>query len=207
MIYWITVYVVYWLFKIFFSLKVKGLENIPHKGTFIIACNHASYLDPMAAGCSSRRKINFLAKEELFKNKFFSWYLKKLNVSPLKRYSSDSRALREAIRKLRKGKGLLIFPEGTRSNDGSIREGKIGVSVLSFITKAPVTPCYIKGSYDIWPPNSHFFHKGKLAIFLGKPLDPPLVREGTKKEDYYEFAQKVMSSIKALKERSDYDYD
>ncbi|UCH12428.1 MAG: 1-acyl-sn-glycerol-3-phosphate acyltransferase [Candidatus Omnitrophota bacterium] len=207
MIYWITVYVVYWLFKIFFSLKVKGLENIPSKGTFIIACNHASYLDPMVVGCSSRRKINFLAKEELFKNKFFSWYLKKLNVSPLKRYSSDSRALMGAIRKLRKGKGLVIFPEGTRSNDGSIREGKIGVSVLSFITKAPVTPCYVKGGYDIWPPNSHFFHKGKLAIFLGKPLGLSLVREGRKKEDYYEFAQKIMSHIKALKDKASYGYD
>lgn len=205
MIYWITSFGAYLILKIFFSLKITGLKNIPLKGPFIIACNHASYLDPVIIGSIRRRKINFMAKEELFKNKFFAWCMDKLNCFPLKRYNSDSRALREAIRRLKKGGGLAVFPEGTRSEDGSIKEGKIGVSVLSFITKACVIPCYVKGSYEVWPSSSRFLQKGRLSIFLGRPLQPPLVREKTKKSDYYEFAQKVMSNIKALKEKACHD--
>ena len=205
MIYYITSSICYLVFKIFFSLKVAGLGNIPLKGPFIIACNHASYIDPIIIGGLKIRKISFMAKEELFKNKFFGWYLSKLHIFPLRRYSSDSRALRGAIRRLKKGGSLLIFPEGTRSDDGSIREGKIGISVLSFITKACVVPCYVGGSYQIWPSNSRSLHKGKLTITFGGPLQPPLVRKNTKKLDYYEFAQKVMSHIKALKERACHD--
>jgi len=205
MIYHITSFTAYLILKIFFSLKVTGLENIPLKGPFIIACNHASYLDPIIIGSLRRRRASFVAKEELFKNKFFAWYLNKLNVFPLKRYSSDSRTLRGAVRRLKKGGGFVIFPEGTRSDDGSIREGKIGVSVLSFITKACVIPCYVGGSYQVWPSNSRFLHRGKLTIIFGQPLQPPLVRKDTKKLDYYEFAQKVMSQIKALKEKPCHD--
>lgn len=203
MIYWFTRYAAYLILKIFFSLKIKGLENIPRKGAFIIASNHTSNLDPIAVGASCNRKVNFMGKEELFKNKIFASYLNKLNVFPLRRYASDSRALREAIRRLKNDAGLLLFPEGTRSKDGDIKEAKIGVSVLSVTARAPVVPCYIKGSNKIWPSKSHFFHKGKLQVLYGRPLLPPVVKKDAKKENYYEFAQVVMSHIKTLKEISE----
>ena len=202
MIYTITKSSAYLLFKIFFSLQVKGLKNLPENGAFIIASNHASNLDPIVIAAACKRKINFMAKEELFKNKFFTWYLRKLSIFPLRRQVSDSRALREALRRLKAGGGIGVFPEGTRTNDGTLKEGKIGVSVLSFIAKAPVIPCYVGGSYDILPSGRSFPQKGKLTISFAGPMPSPVVNESRKKLDYYEFAQRVMSRIKALKEES-----
>lgn len=200
MIYDITKFLFFLFLKIFFSLQMHGRENIPRDGAFIIASNHASYLDPFAAGIGCRQRINFMAKEELFKNRFLGWYLGKLHVFPLKRDTGDTKALKEAFRRLRKAEGLMIFPEGTRSEDGQIKEGKLGISILSHMAKAPVIPCYIGGSFNIWPSNGPFSLKGKLNIYYGKPLEPLAVGENTKKADYYNFAQKVMSSIKSIRD-------
>ncbi len=201
MIYYISRTAVFLFLKIFFSLKIKGLDNIPKRGKFIIASNHASYLDPLAAGSACKRNIYYMAKEELFRNKFFAWYLNKINVFPVRRYVNDPRALREAIRKLKKGQGLMVFPEGTRTKDGQLQEGKIGISVLSYLANAPVVPCYVKGSFDIWPKDASLRYKGKISVLYGEPIQPLFINEDTKKSDYAEFAAKVMSSIKSLKEQ------
>jgi len=200
MIYFITKSTAYLLFKMFFSLQVKGLENVPKKGPFIIASNHASNLDPIIIGGVYKGRIHFMAKEELFKNKFFAWYLRKLSIFPLKRATNDSRAMRETLRRLKAGCGIGVFPEGSRTDDGNMKEPKVGVSVLSFLTNASVIPCYIGGTYEAWPSNRSSLQRAKLTISFAKPLSLPVVNENNKKLEYYEFAQKVMLQIKALKQ-------
>lgn len=202
MIYFITSRGSYILFKLFFSLKVSGMENVPKDRSFLIASNHVSHLDPIIFGAICKHKLFFMAKEELFKNRLFAWYLRKLNIYPIKRESSDSSALREAVRRLKKGQGVIIFPEGTRSKDGKIQEGKTGISVLSAITNVAVVPCYIKGTYEIFPSGSKWLHKGKMSVYFGKPLEPLVVNHKERKVQYYEFAQKVMTAIKLLKEKA-----
>ncbi|MFH0731945.1 MAG: lysophospholipid acyltransferase family protein [Candidatus Omnitrophota bacterium] len=207
MIYYLTKKAAYFFFKIFYSLKVSGQENMPKKGPFVIVCNHVSNLDPILIGAVYKGRLSYVAKEELFKNRFIRWYYKKLSIFPIKRGLSDSAAMRGAIRRLKKGGGMVIFPEGTRSADDNISEGKTGISVLSSITKAKVVPCYVKGTHRIMPRKTHHLNKGKVSLVFGEPFGPLRVGEGTKKADYYNFAQEVMSRIKALKEKACYGED
>ena len=202
MIHYISRFATHVFLKIFFSLESKGADNIPRHGKFIVASNHVSYLDPMAVGSSCRRTMYYMAKEELFKNKFFAWYFNKIHVFPVRRQANDPRALREAIRKLKEGQGLLVFPEGTRSKNGQLQDGKIGISVLSYLANAPVIPCYVSGTFNIWPKGSPLRYKGKISVLFGEPIKPLFINEDTKKSDYAEFAAKVMSSIKSLKEQT-----
>jgi len=96
--------------KILFRLQAKGIEHIPKKGGFILASNHVSYLDPIVLGAISPRKLNFMAKEELFCHPLISWFLSRVGAFPVKRDSADLSALKYALRRLREGKALILFP-------------------------------------------------------------------------------------------------
>ena len=200
MIYLFVKSTLYLILKLFFGLRVKGLENVPENGPFIIASNHVSFLDPLAAGSPIKGKMNYMAKEELFENRAFAWLLHRLNITPLSREATDTRALRTAIKKLKNDEGILLFPEGTRSSDGNLMEAKIGVSVLSYVTDACVVPAYVKGTYEILPVGCAGIKRGKIAVSYGKPMQPPHISKETKKQDYYKFAQGVMSAIKSLRD-------
>ena len=193
MIYYITSSICYLVFKIFFSLKVAGLGNIPLKGPFIIACNHASYIDPVIIGGLKIRKISFMAKEELFKNKFFAWYLSKLHIFPLRRYSGDSRALRGAIRRLKKGGSLLIFPEGTRSRDGKLQEFRRGGFFLAQTSQSAIIPISLEGTYELMPKGSFFVKKGKIKVFF----HPAVSVLGNRKEDLPALLEEVRGVIRS----------
>ena len=175
MIYTITVGILFVLLKLFFRLKIEGAENIPKKGSFILASNHASYLDPpiLAAGCydyNMGRKLNFLAKDELFRGKLFGWYITKLNAYPIKRNVGDIGAIKETIKRIKNGKPIVIFPEGERSPDGSIKEGFPGIALLALKTKIPIIPAYIKGAEEVLSVKNKSFKPHKIYVKYGKPL-------------------------------------
>ena len=109
------------LYKLLFRLQVSGQAHIPKQGGFILASNHASYLDPPALAAACPRIVSFLAKEGLFRNVFFGRFISSLNAFPIKTHSADFGALRLAIKELKAGKVLTIFPEGGRSLDGNLK--------------------------------------------------------------------------------------
>ncbi len=195
MIYKITAFSLFIIFKLFFRFKIEGSENIPQKGAFILACNHTSYLDPpiLGGGCL-RRKLNFLAKEELFRNRIFSWYIGKLGAFSVKRNFGDIGAIKESIRRLRKGEPLVIFPEGERSLDGSIKEGFPGIALLATRTKIPIVPAFIKGSENVLSAQSKSIKLCQIQLKFGKPL--VFYREGP--QGYLEITDKIMSAIREL---------
>ena len=114
MVYWTAYYIALFCSKIFFPIKTTGREHLPRQGGYILASNHVSNLDPVILRLSTKQKLHFLAKESLFKNKIFGALIACLGAFPIRRDSADIGALKEAIRRLKKGHPLLVFPEGTR---------------------------------------------------------------------------------------------
>ena len=126
--------------------------NIPAmKGGYIIACNHQSYADPPMVAAVIRGKFSFMAKEELFKNPFFAWLIRRCGAFPVARGAGDDAPIQTSIEAVRKNRILVIFPEGTRSKDGVIGRMKSGVVLIASQAGAPVLPVCIryKGKSDV----------------------------------------------------------
>jgi 1-acyl-sn-glycerol-3-phosphate acyltransferase len=183
-----------WPWFIFYMrLDVKGRENVPKKGGFILVSNHVSNLDPIALGLACPGNVNFMAKEELFHPFFWGWILRLVNCFPLKRKGADLWAIREAIRRVSHGGGgLLIFPEGTRSLDGKLGKGQEGVGFLVDKLNVPVIPAFVKGTLKAMPKGAVFPRPLKISVEFGKQI--PLERRVA----YSDVAVKVMQAIKQL---------
>jgi len=185
--------------KTLFRLEVRGVENLPKNGGFIIVSNHVSHLDPPVIASTTMRRVNFLGKMELFKNRWFGEFLRKVHCIPLNRDGIDKTALRIAFKVLNDGGVLGVFPEGTRSLDGKLGPAKGGVSIFAFGTNVPVVPAFISGSALALPPGAHIMRTKKIVVRIGKPFYPP---KDFKKEDrkkvYQDFTDKAMQEISKL---------
>lgn len=192
------------LFKICFRLKVFGKENFPKEGPLIVAPNHASFLDPMLVGVSAPVKLNYLARDSLFRNRFFAKVLYRVNTFPLKREGSgDINAFKMSLKKLSQGKALLIFPEGTRSEDGSLQSPKYGIGFLEARSGAKILPCYVKGSIDALPRHSIFPRFRPISVYFGEVLRFEERFPGDKKKRYMYVGDRVMAAIDKLKKDAD----
>ena len=118
------------LVKILFFLKVNGKGNIPKNGGFILCSNHLSNFDPVLIGVAQRRQLFFMAKSELFRNKFFGWLIRKLGAFPVERGAGDGKAINTAEKIINEGKTLGIFIEGTRSKTGELLRPKAGAAMF-----------------------------------------------------------------------------
>ena len=116
------------IFKIIFRLSFEGVENLPKEGGYVYASNHRSNADPILVTLKIRKRCAYMAKEELFKNPFLSLLIKAFGAFPVVRGKGDMAVIDQSVEKLKKGKNLVIFPEGTRSKDGKVGRGKTGVA-------------------------------------------------------------------------------
>ena len=118
----------YWLARwacrvfciLFFRIRVYGKENVPEEGAFILATNHQSYLDPVLCGVALKQHLCFLARDSLYRNKFFALLIYSLNAVPVKRDSADVSSMKKVISKLNEGRGVCLYPEATRTSDGNM---------------------------------------------------------------------------------------
>lgn len=139
---------------IFFRLRVQNHRALPSDGPVLIAANHQSYLDPPAIGCRiHNRQIDFVARQGLFANKHLGRFFAFLNSIPVAEEGPDTAAIKEIIRRLRMGRCVMIFPEGSRTDTGEIQPFKRGVAVLVKRAKCPVIPAAIRGAFEAWPRN------------------------------------------------------
>lgn len=198
MIYFIARNVLTLLFKICFRIRISGSENCPKAGPLIIALNHASFLDPLIAGVAVPRPLNFMARHSLFRNRIFGRILMSVNAFPLRREGADLGAMRAAIDKLRQGKAVLIFPEGTRSRDGNLGPPRAGIGLLMAMSGADILPCYIDGSIDVLPRGAIFPRFKKISVYIGRPLRFNANVSG--KDSYMRIAAQVMQAISELKD-------
>ena len=156
---------------------IKGLENIPKKGAFIVAANHVSYLDPVIIPSIIfkffKMKVHYLAKKELLGGWTGSIFLAACGntLIPLDREKGGKIALKNALNALKDREIIGIFPKGTRSLTGKLQKGKTGVARLALAAKVPVVPVGIIGTFDLMPKGKLFpkFRK-KVKVSFGKPI-------------------------------------
>ncbi len=178
--------------KILFGLQAQGLENIPRKGGFILASNHISYLDPIVLGAICPRKLNFMSKQELFCNSFFSWFLSQVGAFPVKRDSADLSALKYAMRCLKEGKALILFPEGSRRFDSASTEPYAGIGFLTAKSYVPVIPVFIEGTEKALPAGAKFIRPAKISVHFGKQISIE------RRVPYQDVAKHIMENIRHL---------
>lgn len=157
--------VVYIFFHIAFNVRFEGRNNIPKGETVIYASNHRSNADPPLIGCSAKGKFAFMAKEELFKNKFFAWLIRNLGAFPVSRGKGDTGVLDTAVERLESGRSLIIFPEGTRSKDGKVHRGHSGAAVISARSQKRIIPVGI-----VFGEKLKF--RTKVTVKYGEPVNP-----------------------------------
>ncbi len=189
------------LLKVLFRLKVMGRENLPRKGGYIIAGNHLSYIDPIVLGCGSPRKLYFMARRDLFEIPLLGRLLRWLDVIPLSTEGVGFGAVREALKLLARGDVVALFPEGTRSPDGLLGRGKLGVGFLALRAAVSVIPARVVGSEKALPLKAKFIRLKTIRVYFGKPLTFDSSYYGpSKRADYERASQAVMAQIAKLGE-------
>ena len=189
------------LMRAWFGLRVRGAEHVPARGPALIVSNHQSILDPPVIGGAARRQIYFLAKAELFRIPMFGSLIRALHARPVRREGSDPGALRTAAQLLGEGKALLVFPEGTRSLNGRLGEGKPGVGMLAVTSGAPVVPVYVSGTLEALPKGSAWPRRSQVSVSFGPALHFKPRNGAGRKERYREAAIEMMRGIAELKEQ------
>jgi long-chain acyl-CoA synthetase len=195
------------IMKIFFRLKVDGLENLPERGPYIVTPNHTSYLDGFnivaALPSKSFKDLYSLGFQKYFTGTFKESFARLAHVIPVDPETYLSKALQMSSYILRNGKSLLIFPEGGRSYDGEIMEFKKGVGILSLELNVPVVPTYIKGSFQALPRGAIRPKFIEMKIIFGKPLYPSdldISRKPEGLDEYQFFVNELKERVKRLKE-------
>lgn len=163
-------FVIWLMAKSYFRFRAQGDENVPSSGPVLLAANHCSFLDPPLIAAGLSRQVTFLAKEELFSIPLFGWWIKQLGAYPVSRGQGDSAAMKKALRFLKEGKALLIFPEGTRSLDGTLQPFEEGISWLSLQSRAPVVPVLLKGTFEALPKGKIIPKPERISMHVGKPV-------------------------------------
>ena len=153
-----------------FHVRVAGRENVPAKGAALLVTNHQSMLDPWMIGIALHRQIHFMARESLFKGGLGQYIFETTNAFPVRRGRADSTAVREAIRRLQCGYLLNLFPEATRTSDGTIGPIAAGVAIIVHRAKVPVIPVVIDGAFEAWPRDRKFFRYSGIRVRYGKAI-------------------------------------
>jgi 1-acyl-sn-glycerol-3-phosphate acyltransferase len=140
------------------------------KAKWLLVCNHQSYLDPIFCGVPLKRYLSFVARDSLFANWFFGRMLPSVGTIPVKLGETDISAIRKIIGKLKDGGGIGLFPEGTRTADGTITPFKPGFGLLCRRGQAAVVPVLIDGAFECWPRHRKMFSPGSISVCYGKVI-------------------------------------
>jgi 1-acyl-sn-glycerol-3-phosphate acyltransferase len=183
--------------KVLCRLQVAGREHVPAQGAIILAANHVSNVDPVVVGSSIRRKLHYMAKEELFRHPVFGWFLRRIQVFPISRGQASPSAFKRSLALLRKGEGLLVFPEGTRGDGRHLQPGKAGAGMLALRSGCPVVPIYLEGTAAVMPRGARVPRPGAVRVWIGPPL---VFRQaaGEGREPYEAASQEIMEAIARL---------
>ncbi|MET9375750.1 lysophospholipid acyltransferase family protein [Streptomyces sp. NPDC002992] len=166
------------LLRLLFRPRIEGLEHVPEEGAAIVAGNHLSFSDHFLMPVVLKRRITFLAKQEYFtgpgiKGRLTAAFFRSAGQIPVDRSGKEAgqAAIREGLGVLSKGELLGIYPEGTRSHDGRLYKGKVGVAVMAITAGVPVIPCAMVGTFEIQPPGQVVPKVRRVTIRFGAPLD------------------------------------
>jgi 1-acyl-sn-glycerol-3-phosphate acyltransferase len=185
------------VYEILFRGEIVGLENLPAKGGYIVASNHASHLDPPVVGLYLPQQVAFFARKTLWKPGFASWWLDGVGTIPVDRDGgTDVTAIKRVLQTLKMGKVVILFPEGTRSRDGKLQHPKPGIGLLACRTGVPVVPARVFGSFDAFGRDGKLRLGTPISVRYGWPLKPEdYDRPDDGKERYARAAERIMDAI------------
>lgn len=161
------------MLKIYNRLSVRGLDRaLSAPFPVIIAANHCSNLDPIVIGAVFPKRLRYLAKSELFSFAPFGFAIRALGAVPAKREDMQGAAgaLKFLLERIQKGESVLLFPEGQRSTDGSLKSLEGGVGLLAAKTGAPIVPAFIHGTFQALPRGSAGYRPVKIDLAFGDPI-------------------------------------
>ena len=190
--------IIKFIFKIFaiiiYRPMILGKENIPEAGGAMLCPNHIHNLDAAVIVAMFKRKVNVLAKEELFKNRFLCWIADLFGIYPVKRGKADMQAIKTSLTLLKKDEILLMFPEGTRNGMAKGIKPKNGAVLIAATAKKPIIPIGIQGNFKPFT---------KVIINIGKPIDYSNLKEEVKdKEEATKLTQQLMEEIVKLRDEN-----
>lgn len=152
------------------GFRVDGREYEPATGPVIVVSNHLSDLDPLVVGAALRRRVGFMAKHGLFQVPGVRWWISACGAFPVRRGAPDRQALRTALGLLQRGGVLVMFPEGTRGRDRTLREPEPGAALLARRTGAALLPVAVLGTDVVLPRDAHRPRLGRITVRIGPPL-------------------------------------
>ncbi|MBJ7257393.1 MAG: 1-acyl-sn-glycerol-3-phosphate acyltransferase [Akkermansiaceae bacterium] len=198
---------IYWLgwmafgaaFRTLFGLKIVGTENLVREGPVLVASNHQSFLDPPLIGNLYQTEMVFLARKTLFVG-FFKWLYTRWNAIPVDQDRPDMASLKTIIRKLKEGHRVCVFPEGERTQDGSIGNAAPGIGLIAVKSGAVIQPVRITGAREALPRGSGRIRFARITLTVGEPirLTSAELLVAQSKEGYDQIAKRIMGAIKAL---------
>lgn len=160
------------LLRLFGDWKVEGREHVPTTGPLLVVSNHLSNMDPPLLAASIPRRVNFLAKRNLFSNPVASRFLKAYGAFPLNRSGNDLAAIQWSLKLLSRGAALGIFPEGTRS-PGAMHKAIPGIAMIALRSGATILPVGITGTQSVGPLWQILIPRGKFRVRIGQPFSVP----------------------------------
>ena len=195
---------VHGLNRLLFRTKVKGTERVPSEGPVIIAPVHRSGIDFFVASEVTRRKLHYMAKDNLWKRPRLGRFLQSVGAFPVHRGAADREALRRAQRVLDAGEVLVLFPEGERRAGPVVQDLHQGVAFLSARTGAPVIPVGIGGSASVMPKGSKFLRPRRIHLVVGEPIAAPTRTESDRvpRSRLHTMTEELTVTIQELYDRS-----
>jgi 1-acyl-sn-glycerol-3-phosphate acyltransferase len=173
-------------------IRVFNRHHEPASGGTLYISNHQSFLDPMLVGFALQRPMNYMARDTLFDVPGLRWWIRSVNAFPVKRGKADTGAIKEAMRRLKAGKAVTVYAEGTRTRDGSVGKFMPGVAMLAQRAADWIVPVCIEGAYDAWPRTQP---APSLGAHIVVDYAPPISREQAKQLSAKELVRSVRQSV------------
>jgi 1-acyl-sn-glycerol-3-phosphate acyltransferase len=191
--------------RLLFRVQASGREHVPRRGPVLIVANHSSLIDPPIVGGVVPRPCSFMAKAELFSIPVFGALIWRLNARPVRRDGAGAGALRAALRVLQEDRVLLVFPEGTRGEEGRLRPARPGAGMLAVVSGVPVVPAFIRGSGAAWPKGRRLPRPRNITVTFGPPLRFERRDDVDRKIQYESASRAMMDAIARLADPSTTD--
>lgn len=179
-----------------FNYQVIGRERLNLESGALLVCNHASFVDPPLVGVAFDEEIYYLARKTLMSNSIARKIYKAWNTIPVDQERPDMTSLKTVIKLLKQGEKVLIFPEGTRSEDGKLKKGQPGVGLIVAKAGVPVIPMRLFGTNEAMPVGSSAFHPAEVTLVVGEPwyYDPQKYADSGK-DLYASISDDLMAEI------------
>jgi 1-acyl-sn-glycerol-3-phosphate acyltransferase len=185
------------LFKLLTRWQVKGKENVPEEGPVLVVANHLNLADPPLLGVSLKRRVIFMAKEELFRSPISAYFLGGFGSFPVHRGKLDRQALRSSQQVLAGGQILVMFPEAARSRSARLKKALPGSALIAYRSGVPILPVGIIGTEQLRGVG-FLFHRPRVTINIGQPFSLPPVEGKLTREKLVEYTDIIMQHIAEL---------